>query len=149
MARPRKPTKLLELSGAIKRNPQRYRDRADEPQGHPEVGDPPADFLRPESSEAKRHLEIWHRFLAEAPPGCITGSDRTRLSLACRLLARIERGEGTSANHAQMERYLAGFGMSGEGRARRGVKQKKQAESEDDGGGWAAYVREEKAARRS
>jgi hypothetical protein len=38
MGRPRKPTAALELSGAFKRNPQRRRDRADEPEVEGPVG---------------------------------------------------------------------------------------------------------------
>jgi len=122
MPRPRKPTALLELNGAFKKNPARALDREDEPQGHDEIGDPPADFCNETSPTSRAKREIWFRFLAEAPEGCITGSDRTLLANACRLQAELERpfAKVTPAMHAQMRRYLADLGMSAPGRAQQG-----------------------------
>ena len=151
MGRPRKPTKLLELNGAFKKNPARALERENEPLGHKEIGDPPADFLKPESPTAVRRLEIWHRFIAEAPRGCITGSDRTRLANACRLQEQIDRigDRATPSMHAMMDRYLAGFGMTAIGRAQKGVQGRKApgTEAETSASGWAAFAGEQKAAR--
>lgn len=41
MARPRKPTNVLELSGALARNPKRYQDRQHEPVLNDPLGPPP------------------------------------------------------------------------------------------------------------
>lgn len=152
MGRPRKPTALLEISGAVRKNPQRYRDRAGEPVGNPDVGEPPAEFLNVESSIARKRLEIWHRFLAEAPPGCITGSDRTLLANACRLQQEIEYGGKVSpAKHGQMQRYLAALGLTGEGRAKRGAGDpaRRKAPAAQRGGesAWARLAGEAAAAR--
>ena len=46
MSRARKPTALLELTGALRKDPQRYRDRANEPRPDTSIGEPPADFIR-------------------------------------------------------------------------------------------------------
>lgn len=67
-----------------RRTPAAFTIRENEPKDNAEIGDPLADFLLP----AARQREIWHRFIAEAPSGCITGSDRTRLENACGLQAR-------------------------------------------------------------
>ena len=40
--RPRKPTNLLEITGALRKNPKRARERAGEPRPNGSLGDPPA-----------------------------------------------------------------------------------------------------------
>jgi len=147
MPRPRKPTKLLELNGAYKKNPARARERENEPQGRPGVGDPPADFLNESSPSSRAKLEIWFRFLAEAPEGCITGSDRTLLANACRLQAELERpyAKVTPAMHSEMRRYLADLGMSAPGRAQRGGSGSKPEKGEAAGGEWAEIAAERRA----
>lgn len=123
MGRPRKPTYLLELEGALKKNPKRYRDRANEPRPTSAVGDPPAAFLSEFSPTAKAMLEIWHELLAQEPaPGTITGADRMMLESACRLIYEIRRGNATAGHYSQMRSYLADLGMSPAGRTKIATK---------------------------
>jgi hypothetical protein len=146
--RPPKPLALLQLSGAVKKNPQRYRERAAEAADTRGVGDPPEEFLHAHSPSAVAHLAIWHRLLEDAPPGCIMRRHRTALMNACKLQAQIDRGGKVSpAMHAQMYRYLTGFGMTGESRLPEGRKDvPPPGESEESG--WQAFAKEDKAARR-
>src|ERR1700678_4196096 len=130
MGRPRKPTRLLELNGALKRNPQRYLDRANEPRPTSAVGDPPEDFLRPHSTLAARHLRIWHELLAQAPHGVITGCDRMLLENTCRLQAQIECGERSAAVFNQVRSNLADLGMTPAGRSKVSVARPKSSEGE-------------------
>ncbi len=133
MGRPRKPTALLELNGSLKRNPQRYRDRADEPRPTSAIGDPPADFLRSDSSLAARHLRIWYELLAQAPDGVLTGCDRMILENTCRLQAKIECGERSAAVFNQVRSNLSDLGMTPAGRSRvSGARQKPEGEDEWD-----------------
>jgi phage terminase small subunit len=86
MARPRKPTNVLQLAGAFKKNPDRGRARANEPRPTGAIGDPP-DAL----SEAVR--KAWHDTVAEAPPGVLTNADRGILTLVAMLRDHAEHGE--------------------------------------------------------
>ena len=88
MARPRKPTEILELSGGFDRHPERRRSIG--PKSAQAIGDPPDDF---EPDEAA----CWHEFLANHPPGVLTGADRWTLEHACRLHAKSRRLRGLAA----------------------------------------------------
>jgi|SRR5579862_5590716 len=79
MPRPRKPTALLELSGAFKHDPQRRRDGEPRPTGP--LGDPPERL----PTEA---VPYWHEIEATCAPGVLTISDRFAVELAARLMAR-------------------------------------------------------------
>jgi hypothetical protein len=133
MARPRKPTALLELTGALRKDPQRYRNRANEPRPTTAIGEPPADFLRPDSSLAARHLRIWHELIEQAPPGVLTGCDRAILVSACRIQAAIECGKTEPAMFGQLRAALNDMGMTPVARSRvSGARQKPEAEDEWD-----------------
>lgn len=145
--RPPKPLALLKLNGATKKNPARYREREAEAEDTRGIGDPPPEFLNEHSPTAQAHLAIWHRLLADAPPGCITRRMRTTLANACRLQAQIERGGKVSpAMYGQMQRYLTSLGMTGESRLPEGRKDAPPpGESEESG--WKAFQREDSKAR--
>lgn len=76
--RPRKPTALLELSGAFKHDPQRK--RPGEPKELRPLGDPPARL----SLEA---VPYWHE-LADMAGATLTWRDRWAVELAAGLMAR-------------------------------------------------------------
>ena len=85
----RKSTVLLELSGATKHDPARYRDRADEPRPTTPIGDPPAEFMGP---KFKRHRALWFELIEQRPGGVLTGCDRYLVANACRIQVIIEQG---------------------------------------------------------
>ena len=58
MARPRLPTKVLELRGAFKKNPQRRREREGEPEPEAGLGKPPKELDAPERARWKELGEI-------------------------------------------------------------------------------------------
>ncbi len=76
MARPRKPTAVLELTGAFKHNPQRK--RPNEPKESRPLGDPPARL----PAAARRY---W-RELADMAGVSLTRRDRWTVELAARLM---------------------------------------------------------------
>lgn len=83
MARPRKPTNVLELSGAFKHDPQRRRGNEPCPTG--EIGDPPKSLKR------KVLKDIWFEMIAIAPPGVLKNSDRVHLEIICHLLGDLRK----------------------------------------------------------
>lgn len=98
--RPPKPTNLLELTGAYKKNPKRAAARAGEPRSTEPLGDPPAHW-KVEPSEfgyqkAVKLRDIWKEVAEMAP--WLTSSDRHTVEDICvlRLKARdnsIKPGE--------------------------------------------------------
>jgi phage terminase small subunit len=83
MGRPRKPTAALELSGAFKRNPQRRRDRADDPVVDEPVGPPPRHL----SEQARK---IWNRIARSEAGTWLRVTDRDALEVYCGLKAQAE-----------------------------------------------------------
>lgn len=130
MPRPRKPTALLELNGAFKKNPARAAARFDEPRPTTGIGDPPADFLRTESTLAARHLRIWHELIAQAPEGVLTGCDRMILANTCRIQAAIEGGKTDPGMFNQLRGHLNDMGMTPVGRSKvAGTKKKPDSQN--------------------
>ena len=78
MGRPRKPTQVLEDTGAFKINPSRGLARANEPKSEGSIGAAPKFFDTEER-------EIWQEFVDEAPRGVLTKADRKILELAVAL----------------------------------------------------------------
>jgi hypothetical protein len=74
--RPRKSAAILEMSGTIRNHPGRYEDVPPEPETKGPIGDPPADFLRPNSGDAAKMAALWNKIVDEAPIGLLTVSDR-------------------------------------------------------------------------
>ncbi|EJN04480.1 hypothetical protein [Phyllobacterium sp. YR531] len=82
MAPPRKPLALAHLSGAVSKNPQRYRNRTEAKLGEP-LGAPPK-WLKPEAREAWKELDARLPWLDKSHR-CIVG-------LACYLQAKVRDG---------------------------------------------------------
>ena len=61
MGRKRKPTAVLEMSGAFKKNPDRRRN---EPESTGPLGSPPESFSKPE-------VEAWRVLVERAPTGVL------------------------------------------------------------------------------
>lgn len=117
MARPRKPTKVLELTGAFEKNPQRSRPKEPMPSGA--IGDPPIHL----ALEAK---EIW-RELSDA---CFwaTDADRQIMEIASVLLHRFR----TDAEFKHMNHLISSLGKLGltpSDRSKVTVPEKPQAKS--------------------
>ena len=104
MSRPRKPTKILELSGARK---SRLRQRADEPQPTGPIGEPPEHLLEPEA-------DAWREIAGILPDGVAGMSDRIALERLARLIhmARSQPADWTSAREKDLASYLSRFGMT-------------------------------------
>lgn len=106
MARPRKPTALHALSGAMEHNPARFADRADEPKDDRPLG-PPPEFLRPDQRAA------WMEIERLAP--WVTMADRVAVEIAASLLAAFRAiGVGQMPPHllTRLETMLGRLGLT-------------------------------------
>jgi hypothetical protein len=88
MSRPRKDLHELERSGAIKKNPQRYRERMEQAKTEedlPPIGPPPERWnVPPEEVGAQKYArlrEIWNEFAPQIPRG--TPMKRALLEMFC------------------------------------------------------------------
>lgn len=116
MPAPRVPTPILDARGSFKKNPQRAAEREDEPVVTDPIGGPPVCFLPSEdgyhSSEAKRLLELWNEFVAEAAPGVLNRSHRSALEEMCRLKLKTRSGSAKTGDRANYKAMLMQFGMT-------------------------------------
>jgi phage terminase small subunit len=127
MARPRTPTKVLQLRGADKKNPKRFKDRQNEPEPAAGIG------------EASQHLseaeqKIWDELVGLVPAGVLGNSDRIALERVSVLLyqARYEREEWTSSKEKDLIQYLSRFGMTPSDRSKISVPKPKGADPWED-----------------
>ncbi len=114
MARPRKPTNVLELTGAFKKNPQRKREDAETAGA---LSAPPAHING-------AVLHAWNEIAQYAPRDVLTESDRLSLELAANLLAQFRNDptEFPSSKLVRLEALLGKFGMTPADRAKVGGK---------------------------
>ena len=114
MARPRKPTNVLELTGAFKKDPQRRREDA-------ESAGPLSD-APPHLGGAVLHA--WNEIARYAPRDVLTDSDRISLEVAANLLAqfRADPAEFPAAKLVRLEALLGKFGMTPADRSKVGGK---------------------------
>lgn len=105
MARPRKPTNVIELKGGFKKNPQRK--RPDEPVPTAGIGPAPA-ALKP------AHKAIWDEIVAICPPGVLGNSDRIALEALVRLLHdfRTNFDEFPGSRMSQLVSLMGRFGLT-------------------------------------
>lgn len=90
MGRNRKPTHELEQSGAFEKDPQRRRDRENEPVPAGPLGDPP-EYLSPAAQS------VWHELAGQVPQGVLTIADRFLVEIVSRQMARLRAGEDLKA----------------------------------------------------
>ena len=117
MARPRKPTATLELTGAYKKNSQRRHEFEPKPGDGP--GEPPLtmDFDQ---------QEIWREIINQCEPGVFGPSDRMALEIVTKLFweFRFKYDDFTAAKLNRLETFLARFGMTPADRSRVAVPTK-------------------------
>ena len=110
MPTPRKPLKVLELSGAYRAD--RHGQRRAAPKSDRPIGDPPA-CLAPDEAAA------WREFVSNAPAGVLTSGDRWALEAVARLMAKGRRPGGLSgAELGQLRGFLSELGASPASRGR-------------------------------
>ncbi|MCU7916561.1 MAG: P27 family phage terminase small subunit [Candidatus Thiodiazotropha sp. (ex Gloverina cf. vestifex)] len=120
MARPRTPTKVLELKGSFKKDPQRKRE------SEPSVSH---DF----DKSAPDHLNevetgCWDELVKQIPAGVLSASDLTSLEIAAKLLAEWrEDSKGmATARIARLTNEMGKFGLNPSARASLTVEKPKE-----------------------
>lgn len=120
MARPRKPTSVLELNGSLRSHPERARARKNEPKPTGPLGNPPESLSAAEKS-------VWFELESLAPPNVLTNADRWTVELACRLMATV-REDGIGGKHglsvgelSQLIQCLIRMGMTPADRSKIGI----------------------------
>jgi hypothetical protein len=148
MGRPRKPLAHHEATGAVAKNPQRFRDRTAEPKPTLDIGPPPPDFLPSEtgfhSSEAKALLAIWYEMLAEIEASTVevTYADRGTIKNLCKCQRTINTStRPQSGQLAQAKSYRTSLGLTAEGRTRVAARKAKEADARSPEG-WQALSEE-------
>ncbi len=111
MGRPRKPTKLLVISGSAKKHPDRMAARAGEPKPIKELGPPPRGL-----DEAER--KIWKELVARIPKGVAKDCDTYIVELTVRLTAKMRRNELNASGVSQLRGCLQSLGMTPADRSR-------------------------------
>jgi hypothetical protein len=105
MPKPRKPTALLELTGAFKGKPGRRRARDGEPI-------PKAALTARAEKLSKLEGACWDRIIKLAPAGVLKDADEIVVELTARLWARLKRGQATAADATQLRCCLQQLGMT-------------------------------------
>jgi hypothetical protein len=103
MARPRKPTALLELRGAFKHDPKRKKARQNAPLVTTPLPDPP-DHLRPDISTAWRQMKVRGYWL--------TSADQFLVEIAATLTARCRLDQLTQGHVSVLIALLGKLGFS-------------------------------------
>lgn len=105
MARQRKPSNVLELRGAFKKDPQRRRKTLQVPDSP--FGDPPDNF-----DELQR--QAWLEILELAPPEVLKRSDRVQVELLASLIAefRAARYAFPASKIGHLRLMLGSLGMT-------------------------------------
>lgn len=107
MARPRKPTKVHELTGAFKKNPDRKAARSGEPVPVSDIdATPPPHF---DEYQGKVYLEV----LSQIPPRVATVSDKIIVEVTAVLLARFRTdSDFKTADLGLLMKNLSQLGMT-------------------------------------
>ena len=122
MARPRKPTSILELNGAFKINPNRA--RPNEPRDVRALGDAPGRL-------PANVVPFWHELTAMVIGGVLTFRDRWAVELAARLMEKAVRETPepeekiTSSELSTLRSLLAALGMTPADRSKLSVPTEK------------------------
>lgn len=143
MARPRKPTALLELNGAFKKNPARALSRSNEPRPEDPLGPPPAEWVE-RSQHSQKHIEmlrIWDELTAQAAFGVLTSADRFHVEATVRLMYKIRFEKPTSGDYSQLNKCLGQMGLNPADRSRVSSAKKQ----EDTASEWARVAESRRA----
>lgn len=152
MARPRKPAKVLELSGSFKKNPARKKARERELKIGTPLGPPPREWEEkaPNSHRCADLLEAWHQIIAQDVLGVLNASHRLLVESTCYLLYKIRQaskgyGKATSGDFAQLKSNMASMGQTPADSAKvaeavRVPDRGSSGGSTSRSGGWGEYV---------
>lgn len=127
MARPRTPTKILQLRGAGKKHPERMRARENEMEPEAGIGPAPYHFTTAER-------EAWDEIVRMVPAGVLGNTDRIAVERAAKLLvrSRVADGTWTASDERSLITYLSKFGLTPADRSRVSTPKKGKKDAWDD-----------------
>ena len=130
MSRPRTATKVLELKGSFKHDPQRKRARENEPVTDKPLGNPPRHLT-------KNQKVIWKEIQSKAIEDVLNYSDRLIVEMISVLLDdfRTNYSEFSASKLSRLESMLAKIGMTSADRSRISVEKK----TTDENDPWANF----------
>jgi phage terminase small subunit len=107
----------------MKKKPQRFRTRAEEPTVNAQLGPPPEDWVRraETSPENRKLVEAWNKLaalLALVENSVVTAADEILVAMACRCMVKVEGGYAKSGDVKELRSLLAELGLTPSGRAR-------------------------------
>ena len=105
MPRPRKPTALLEATGAFLHDPQRREARAKEPTPDPNFGNVPRNLTAAQK-------KLWAELTDMVAPDVLTKADRWLVRLTVLMAEKVFDGTATSGQTACFQRCLSQLGMT-------------------------------------
>jgi len=131
MARPRTPSKVLDIRGAFKKNPQRK--RLNEPMPVGEVGKYGIGTTNPS--------EIWDELVSICPPHVLKNSDRLVMEIAVEYLRQFRESPASYSNERVriLISLLGKFGMTPSDRAKLSIPEVNNPDDEDP---WAKLARQ-------
>lgn len=103
MARPRKPTSVIEATGGFKKNPSRKRE---DPITIGPIGDAPDYFTKEEKT-------AWVEIVNNAPLGVLAAADRMVVESVSRLVAEMRCSKMEDFTGAKMALIISGLGRLG------------------------------------
>ena len=103
MSRHKKPTKILELSGAFKKNPNRV--RANEPQPERLIGECPNHL-------SDEHKVIWNEIVDKCADGVLTCQDELALEIVVKGVHQMRHGDISGAEMDRLFKQIGKFGMN-------------------------------------
>lgn len=143
----RKPTVLLEASGAFQKNPSRRRDREDEPVPEGPLGGPPEEWLeaaKAGNSQFQAWVKLWDEVTEMAQFGVLSSMDRIHVENICYLEYRIRRmvrghTKWATSDFAECNKHLGQIGCIPSERSR----VKGQTKTAEVAGEWAELAAEQ------
>lgn len=106
MARPRKPTNVLEFTGAFKKNPARGRERANEPKPTAAADSTAPDWMN------ETEVKCWDWIRIRCAPGVLANSDEGALELAAELRALVITRKADSKDRTLLKALYTELGMT-------------------------------------
>ena len=107
MARPRKPSNVLELTGAFRKNPARAAEREGEPPAQVPIGPAPKHF-------SPEQVDAYDELVRRAHAGVLCDSDGVAVEVGAVLLARLRKApdDFTAGEFGRLQAILGTLGMT-------------------------------------
>ena len=129
MARPRTPSKVLEIKGSFRKNPQRRRS-----------GEPiPTGGIGPYAQGSLDKQEIWDEIVGQCAPGVLTNADRLSLEIVVEYvhLFRKDPARFPAVKVHVVVALLGRFGMTPADRAKLHLPEKPK---DDESAPWSKFL---------